>query len=163
MHRAIAYRLVDYDIPIANLDVIQAIGIGAHPGLKLYRGPLAAKVRQGHKISGTTLPTSRKHEFHAHLPFLQLRVSAVHHSLNADDALRLDRSTRGSFHHVTHCFLKARLLPLPLYHTHFLDDIGPSGPPAILGHWSSSIRNSWPGRLLNRYQNQGCLIYCCLS
>jgi hypothetical protein len=119
MHRAIAYRLVDYDIPIANLDVIQAIGIGAHPGLKLYRRSLAAKIRQGHKISGTTLPTSRKHEFHAHLPFLQLRVPAVQPVSMRTTQHSPDRSTRGSFHHVTRCFLKARLLPLPLYHITF--------------------------------------------
>src|SRR5690349_3149912 len=72
MHRAVAHRLVDDDVAVANLDVVQAVGVRAYPRLELDRCALTAKIGQRHEIPSATLPTSRKLEFHSHLPFLQL-------------------------------------------------------------------------------------------
>src|SRR5690349_8146137 len=76
MHRAVAHRLVDDDVAVANLDVVQAVGVRAYPRLELNRRALAAKIGQRHEIPSATLPTSRKLEFHSHLPFLQLCAAA---------------------------------------------------------------------------------------
>src|SRR5262249_31571405 len=69
MHRAVADGLVDDDVAVANLYVVQAIWVGADPGLVLDGCSLASKIRQRHKIAGTALPTPRKRLFHAHRPF----------------------------------------------------------------------------------------------
>lgn len=73
MHRAIAHRLIDDNVTVANLDVVQAIWVGADPCLKLDRCALAPKIRQRHQVTCTTLATPWKSELHARYPFLQLR------------------------------------------------------------------------------------------
>src|SRR5260370_19938749 len=72
MHRAIADRFVDDDVAVADLDIVQAVRIGAYPSFELDGCALAPKVRQRHQIPRTALPASRKREFHAHRPFLSL-------------------------------------------------------------------------------------------
>src|SRR5262249_23020223 len=69
VHRAIADRLVDDDIAVANLHVVQTVRIGADPRFVLDRCALASKVRERHQVAGTALPTPRKRLFHAHRPF----------------------------------------------------------------------------------------------
>lgn len=44
MLQSVAYRFVDDDIAITNLDVVQAVGVRANPGLKLNRRSLAAEI-----------------------------------------------------------------------------------------------------------------------
>jgi hypothetical protein len=77
MHGAVADRFVDDDVPVADLDVVEAGGIGTDPGLELYGCALTAKVRERNEITCTALAASRKHEFHAHLPFHQLQATAA--------------------------------------------------------------------------------------
>ena len=52
MERAAHDGLVDIDITVPDFEVIAAIRIGAHPGLITNRCPLAAKIGEGHQISG---------------------------------------------------------------------------------------------------------------
>jgi hypothetical protein len=46
MERSVADRLIDDDIAIADLDVVQARGVCANPGLVLDGSSLAAEVRE---------------------------------------------------------------------------------------------------------------------
>ena len=42
VHRAVRYRLVDVQVPVADLEIVPAIGVRAGPGLEVDRGALAA-------------------------------------------------------------------------------------------------------------------------
>jgi hypothetical protein len=78
MHRPITYRLINDNVAVADLDVIQAIWVGADPCLELNRSALAPEIRQRHQITRTTLATSRKSKLHARYPFLQFRHTLTH-------------------------------------------------------------------------------------
>jgi len=49
--------LVDVNITIPDFQVVIAIRIGANPRFVVNGCPLAAKIRQGHQVSGLTLLT----------------------------------------------------------------------------------------------------------
>jgi len=59
---------VNIDITIPDFQVVTAIRIGANPGFVVNGCPLAAKIRQGDKVSRITLLAFRKtriiHELH---------------------------------------------------------------------------------------------------
>ena len=55
MHRAAIYRLVEIDIPVADLDVEAAVGVGAYPGLIVYCCTLAAVIGQRYEHTGIAL------------------------------------------------------------------------------------------------------------
>ena len=74
MLQSVAYRFVDDDIAITNLDVVQAVGVRANPGLKLNRRSLAAKIRKRNQITRTAFATARKCEFNPHHPILTLQA-----------------------------------------------------------------------------------------
>ena len=46
---------INIDIPIPDFQVESTIGVGANPGLVVYRRPLTAKVRKGNQHSNITL------------------------------------------------------------------------------------------------------------
>jgi hypothetical protein len=70
MERAITNGFINDDIPISDLDVVQARGISTDPGLVLDRSSLAAEVRKRNQITFTTFATPRKREFHEIASFL---------------------------------------------------------------------------------------------
>lgn len=71
MKGCVTYRLVDDQVAIANLDVVEAVWVGADPGFELDRSALTAKVGKWHQIAGAALSTSWKDEFHAPIPLPQ--------------------------------------------------------------------------------------------
>ena len=70
MERPVANRFVNDDIAITDLNVVQARGIGADPGLVLDRSSLATEVRQRNQITFTTFATPGKSVFHEIASFL---------------------------------------------------------------------------------------------
>lgn len=46
---------VKVEVAVPDLDIVATIGVGANPGLVVYRRPLTAKVRKGNQYSNITL------------------------------------------------------------------------------------------------------------
>ncbi len=75
MERPITNWLINDDIAITDLDIVQARGIGADPGLVLDGSSLAAEIRKRTQITFTTLATPRKCILHEIASFLLTRDS----------------------------------------------------------------------------------------
>ena len=60
MEGAAGDRLVDVEVAVADLNVEAAIGVGTGPRLEVDRGPLAAKVGQGHQVTALALLALRE-------------------------------------------------------------------------------------------------------
>ena len=54
---AVADRLVDVDIPVADLQVVTALGIGTNPGFIVDRSALITEVRKRNQVPGLALLT----------------------------------------------------------------------------------------------------------
>ena len=73
MERPITDRFVNDNVPVTDLDVVQARGIGTDPGLVLDRSSLAAEIRKRNQITFTALATPRKCILHEIASFLLSR------------------------------------------------------------------------------------------
>ncbi len=47
--------LIQIEVAVPDLNIVATIGVGANPGLVVYRRPLTAKVRKGNQYSNITL------------------------------------------------------------------------------------------------------------
>ena len=77
MLQRVADWFIDNNVAIANLDVIETVGIRAHPCLELDRSSLAAEIRQRNQITRTALATARKRKLYPHHPVLTLHAMLV--------------------------------------------------------------------------------------
>lgn len=107
----VAYRLIDDDIAIANLDVVEAVGIGAYPRLELNGRALAAKIRQRNQISRAAFTTAWECVLDPHLPVLtlhwcwsaQIRSQEPYfHCIGCRVRKSLSRSSRWSSQQISH-------------------------------------------------------------
>ena len=73
MERPIADRFVNDNVPVTDLDVVQARRVCANPCLILDRSSLATEIRQRNQITFTTLATPGKSVLHEIASFLLSR------------------------------------------------------------------------------------------
>ena len=77
MQRSVTDRFIDDDIAVPNFDVVEAVWVGANPGLELNRRALATEIRERNQITCTALPTARKRELNPHRPVLTLQAMLI--------------------------------------------------------------------------------------